>query len=231
MPSGSVGIGVAVHEVVEALEPDEAGDFITIGGIVGRADALGIGEHAFHVVDHEVIEAAGFLRLLGLLRLDVLALFLHLLDLRLAEHVGSGAGRAELGVQAPAAPRGLDEEDRLLERGIHGQAEGELGADLAAVLRGIGAPGAVSRGELAGALAVGVAFVMSGQVGDPGVFGDGGFSIRTAHHLEQRRGGGIVTDVVEGLDTRVALHVRLAGEDEDFERFGFHAESGEEHGC
>ena len=227
----AVGIGAAVHEVIEALEPDEAGDFITLGGNAGRADALGIGQHAFHVVDHITIEAAAFLCLLGFLHLDVLALLFHLFDLCLAEHIGPGTGRAEFGVEAPAAPRGLDEEHRLLERGIHGQAERELGADLAAGLGGIGASGAESRGELAGALAIGVALVVAGQIGDPHVVGDCRLSIRAAHHLEQRRGGGVVTDVVEGLDARVALHVRLAGEDEDLEGLRFHADGGEQHGC
>ena len=68
---------------------------------------------------------------------------------------------------------------------------------------------------------------LPGQVGDPHVVGDGGFAVGAAHLLEQRRGGGIVTDVVEGLDARVALHVRLAGEDEDLEWFRFHADGGE----
>ena len=44
------------------------------------------------------------------------------------------------------------------------------------------------------------------------------FPIRAAHLFEQRRGGRVVADVVEGLDLRVAFHVRLPGEDEDFER-------------
>ena len=60
--------------------------------------------------------------------------------------------------------------------------------------------------------------------------GDGGLAVRAAHLLELRRGGGIVTDVVEGLDARVALHVRLAGEDEDFEWLRFHADGGEQQG-
>ena len=42
--------------------------------------------------------------------------------------------------------------------------------------------------------------------------------IRVAHLLEQRRGRRVVADVVEGLNFRVSFHVRLPGEDEDFER-------------
>ena len=36
----------------------------------------------------------------------------------------------------------------------------------------------------------------------------------------RRRGGRIVADVVEGLGLRMALHVRLSGQDEDLERLG-----------
>jgi hypothetical protein len=72
---------------------------------------------------------------------------------------------------------------------------------------------------------------MAGQIGDPRVVGHSGFAVRAAHLLEQRRGGGIVTDVVEGLDARMAFHVGLAGEDEDLERLRFRTEGGEECGC
>src|SRR5262249_25970121 len=40
-----------------------------------------------------------------------------------------------------------------------------------------------------------------------------------AHLLEQRRRRRIVADVVERLDLRMPLHVRLAREDENLERF------------
>jgi hypothetical protein len=44
-------------------------------------------------------------------------------------------------------------------------------------------------------------------------------AVRTAHLLEERRGGRVVAGVVEGFDFGVPFHVRLAGEDEDFEFF------------
>jgi hypothetical protein len=60
--------------------------------------------------------------------------------------------------------------------------------------------------------------------------GDGGLAVRPPHHLAQRSGGGIDTDVVEGLGARVALHVRLPGEYEGLERLGFRADGGQQHG-
>ena len=48
--------------------------------------------------------------------------------------------------------------------------------------------------------------------------GDRRFSVRAAHLFEERCRGWVVAYVVEGLNPRVPLHVRLPGEDEDFER-------------
>ena len=53
------------------------------------------------------------------------------------ELIRTRARRAEIRVQALPAPRGLDDEHRLCERGIHREAEGEFGADFAAVLLGV----------------------------------------------------------------------------------------------
>ena len=99
-------------------------------------------EHAFHMLDHEPIIDAGFLHLVGLplfkiLRDAVACLLRVVLFLPVAQFVRPSARRAEIRVQAASAPCGFDDEHWLVERGVHREPEGELWADLSAVLVGL----------------------------------------------------------------------------------------------
>ena len=101
---------------------------------------------------------------------------------------------------------------------VHGDAECELGSDLAAVFSRIGTR-SVAGGELAESFAIVIA--ATSEIGDPCAIADLRAAVGFAHFFQQWSGRWIVADVIECLDPGVAFHVRLAGEDEDLERAFF----------
>ena len=126
------------------------------------------------------------------------------------------ARRAEIRVQALAAPRRLDDEHRLVERRIHREAEGELRPDLVAGLGGVQPPHRpIACRQFA--IEFEVLLVGSGQIRNPRAIAHRRLAVGTPHHFEHRRGRRVVADVIKGLDARRSFHVRLSGEDEDFE--------------
>jgi hypothetical protein len=182
------------------------------------------------MLDHVAIEAARFRLLLGeplihVLRHAVAGRAVVELLLVVIEFIRSRARRTKLRVQAPPTPRGLDDEHRLLQCRIHREAKSELGANFAIRLHRI-VPRSITRRELPGALTIRAAIVFAREVGDPGVIAHTRLAIVTAHPFQKRRGGGIIAYVIECLDLRMTFHVRLACEDEDFERFCLCAERG-----
>jgi hypothetical protein len=173
------------------------------------------------MLDHVAVEAARFALLLfkpliHVLRHTMTGRAVVELLLVVVEFIRPRARRAKLRVQASAAPRGLDDEHRLLQRRLHREAKSELGADLAIRFRRI-VPRAIARRELPSALAIRAAVVFAGEVGDPGVIAHTRLALLVAHHLQQRRRRRIIADVIKGLDLRMTLHVRLPGEDEDLQ--------------
>ena len=116
------------------MEPCKARQFIALRGIVVRHDAFDVGEHGFHMLDHQPVIDAGLLFLRGLDGCEVLPLLLETGELRFIEDIGPGAWRAEVGVQALAAPCGLDEQDRPVNELLHVEAKSELRSDLGPVL-------------------------------------------------------------------------------------------------
>ena len=119
-------------------------------------------------------------------------------------------------MQRLTAPGGLDDQDRSVIRLFHGDATGELRADILAGFGGIfSCP--VPGGQLADTLA-GVAF-RSSEFGDPYPLADARLAVGGPHLLEKGCGGRVVADVVERLDMAQPMHVGLPGQDVDLERF------------
>ena len=136
-----IWIGSAIDQVVETLKPDKAGQLKARLLVVFGTDPLGICQHPFHMVDHHPVKhtRSGILVLLPFFALLELGnpvgtlwmLIPHVLYL-LGQLVLPGTGRTEFGVERPAAPGGLDDQDRLLQLFLHVDSESELGADFAA---------------------------------------------------------------------------------------------------
>ena len=130
-----------VDEVIEALEPDKAGHLITGLLVVFRTDPLGIRQNLPHVLHHHPVKytRGGVLFILPFLPLFKLGnpvsslgvLVPHILNL-LGQFVLPGTGRTELGVERPAAPGSLDNQNGLLQLFLHEDSEGELRPDLLA---------------------------------------------------------------------------------------------------
>ena len=57
---------MAIDHVIESLEPHKAREFVALCGIIFRIDPLGVGEHLFHMLDHQAVIVAGGLCFFGL---------------------------------------------------------------------------------------------------------------------------------------------------------------------
>ena len=148
----------------------------------------------------------------------------------LGQLILSGTGRTEFGVERPAAPSGLNNKNGLLQPFLHIDSEGELGANLAAIHGGLISTFAKAGGQLTQPLAIRAAIIRAGQIGHPDFVTYPRSSIGIAHVLEDGCRQRILTDVVKRADRRMPLHVRLTGEDEDFQRPGGGCGGGEECG-
>ena len=137
----AVRVRAAIDHVVPALEPHEARKLVAARGIVPGHHARNVGEHGADMPDHLAVEDAGRGILLGARLLGVDATLAQTLELGLVELVATCAWRTEVGVQALATPRGLDEQDRLVEQARDGDAEAELGPDLLTALASTEASG------------------------------------------------------------------------------------------
>ena len=139
------------------------------------------------------------------------------------EFIRPRARRAELGVQASAAPRGLDDEHRFLQCSIHREAEGELRPDLAVRFRRI-VTRTKARRKFPCSLSIRAAVVLAGVIRNPGVIAHRWRAICPAHLFQQWCCGRVIANIIKRLDLRVALHVGLSGEDEDLQRLGRRSE-------
>ena len=213
VPAGlrAIGVHAAIDHVVPPLEPHESGQLVPLVGVIVGIDAPDVGQDTLDVVDHEPVVATGGLRLVGPDLRQVLALLLEPLQLRRAELERPGARRAEVGVQALAAPRGLDDQDRPVQALLHRDPERELGADL----------GPARRRAEAGGESTDPLLVRRADRRDPDALADARRAVGAAHVLEDRSRRRIERHHVERAYVRVPLHVGLPGEDEHLDgRFG-----------
>ena len=118
-----LGIVIAVDHVIEPLEPDEAGDLMTLLGIIGGADARGVCQHALHVLYHQTV-------ILPRVRVGVRVL----LDVTGRARVSACGWRTVIMIEGLAAPGRLDEQHRRVRGPVEREAEGVFGTDLATVL-------------------------------------------------------------------------------------------------
>ena len=110
--------------VVESLEPDEAGYFVTNLGVIGGMISLQILQHIVNgLVHHPPVEAGVLLDVHGFV--SGLFLFIQL--------VRSGGGGAKIVIDGLAAPRGLDQQDGGIQLLSHGEPESEFRTDLVLV--------------------------------------------------------------------------------------------------
>ena len=181
-----VVISPAIDIIVEALEPDKPGQFVALFFVVLRHDPLDVLENLLHVVDHVPVEHAAVLLDLGRLHIHVEFAILPLGDDEVVDLFRPGARRAEIGVETPAAPGGLDDQDRFAEQLLHGDAERELRSDL--VLRGAEAGGQFALRLLQ----IGVGIPEAADRGDPNLVADPGFAVGAAHLLQERGRLGVV---------------------------------------
>src|SRR5262249_48829522 len=119
--------------------------------------------------------------------------------------------RAEIVEQRLATPGRLDDQHRPAQLFVERETERKLGPDLSAVLARL-LSRSVAGGQLAEAFAVFVA--AAGKKRGPHMVADLRPPVGIAHLRQQRSRLWIVADVIERLDLRVSLHVRLTGEDE-----------------
>ena len=152
--------------------------------------------------------------------MGTLRMFVPLILNLLGQLVLLRAGRTEFGVERSAAPGGFDDQNGLFQLFLHVDSEGELGADIAAILGGLISPCAKAGGQLAQALAIGTAIIRAGQIGHPDLVTYPWGSIGIAHFLEKGGRQRILADIVKGTDCGMALHVGLARQDEHLEWLG-----------
>ena len=124
------GIDVTSNHVVPALEPNEASEFVTSISIVIGIDAFDVGQDLLHVFKHQSVVVAGGCNFVGFDLRDVLLLLFELRDLFVAEHEWASAWWSEVCVDALAAPRGLDDQNRFTECLVRVDTECEFGANL-----------------------------------------------------------------------------------------------------
>ena len=93
----------AVDVVVEALEPDESGQFVAARGIEARHHPGDVGEDLPHMRDHLAVVDAGRRHLLRGKPLGVLSASRPIGEFARPPLERPGARRAEIGVQAPTA--------------------------------------------------------------------------------------------------------------------------------
>ena len=136
------------------------------------------------------------------------------------QYVWPGAWRTKFGVERPAAPGGLNDQDGFLQLLLHSDTEGELRPNLSSIHGGLVSASAKACGQFPQALAIRTAIVRPSQIGHPDLVAYARRSIGITHFLEQGCRGGIFADVVKGADFSMSLHVRLASQDENLERLG-----------
>ncbi|MFN9952552.1 MAG: hypothetical protein ACK55I_05570, partial [bacterium] len=170
-------------------------------GVEAGHDARDVGQHRPDMRNHRAVVDAGGRRLLRLELLGVLATFRPVGQFACTPREGPGAGRAEVRVEAPASPGGLDDEHVLAQPLLHRDAEGELGTDL--VLRRP-EPGCQPPRCL-GPVGVGVA--KATHRGDPRSLAGARRAAGIAHLREERCGLRVIGHRVEGGDGGVPLHV------------------------
>ena len=125
----------------------------------------------------------------------------------LGQHVGPGAGRAEFGIERPAAPGGLDDQNGFIELFFNIDSEGELRTNIATHLGGLIPTCSKTGGQFPQPLSIGTAIVRSGQIRHPDLITDAWASIQVAHLLEKRCREWIFADIVKGADCGMPLHV------------------------
>ena len=125
----------------------------------------------------------------------------------LGQPIGPGAGRAEFGIERPAAPGGLDDQNVFIELFFNIDSEGELRTNIATHLGGLIPTSSKTGGQFSQPFAIGATIVRSCQIRHPYLITDAWASIRVAHLLEKRCRDWIFADIVKGADCGMSLHV------------------------
>ena len=181
---------LVIKQVIVALEPNKSRDFITVFLIVRRKMFFQVVEGLMHDSDQGAVLAADILRF-------------HTVD-------RSGARRTEIHIQTLTAGTVFDQQHLFFERLAHEVTKRIFRADLAAQLVVV----------LATAEA-GLQLVIDAAVGHPDIVaGDEIFAIGL-ESLQQGRPRWVLVfaEEIDGANIRLAIHVRLAREDEDFHGF------------
>jgi len=194
---------LAVHHVVPALEEDEAGQAVPLVLLVAGEEVRQASEDVPDVLDHlAVVEAvAGLDVVQGGLGLLVAGALEFLLEDLVGRHVGGR--REEVALHALAAPARFDEQDLASELLADDPAEAEFRAEVPLVH-------AEPRLQAAGALAVGRP--------DPDVVALDPLAVPVLEVLVLAGRFLVVDEVLQVPQRAPALHVRLAGQDEDLDR-------------
>ena len=125
----AIGVDAAIDHVIPALKPDHSSQLVSLIRFVVRIHLLDICQDLLYVIDHQAVVVTSCLHPVRFDRNNIFVLLPKSFKLCAIEFIWPSAWRPEVSMQALAAPGSFDDQNRLVQRLLHVDPEGEFRAN------------------------------------------------------------------------------------------------------